>query len=92
VVSGHQSSGKGTRGRTWVSGQGNLFLTVVLKVSAISTPLTLFPLRYELSNRLNHRVIYIMCFILPLAKYHCMIYSMLMVPTSFLTSIFILFS
>ena len=46
VVAGHQNAGKGTRGRKWLSGSGNLFLTVVLKLKSISTPLTLVPLRY----------------------------------------------
>jgi hypothetical protein len=45
VVAGHQSAGRGTRGRTWVSGSGNLFLTVALRLSSIPTPLTLIPLR-----------------------------------------------
>mmetsp|Transcript_18185 Transcript_18185/g.17522 ORF Transcript_18185/g.17522 Transcript_18185/m.17522 type:complete len:287 (+) Transcript_18185:316-1176(+) len=45
VVAGHQSVGRGTRGRTWVSGSGNLFLTVVLRLSSIPAPLTLIPLR-----------------------------------------------
>jgi BirA family biotin operon repressor/biotin-[acetyl-CoA-carboxylase] ligase len=45
VVAGHQSAGRGTRGRTWVSGSGNLFLTVVLRLSSIPAPLTLIPLR-----------------------------------------------
>jgi hypothetical protein len=45
VVAGYQSAGRGTRGRTWVSGSGNLFLTVVLRLSSIPALLTLIPLR-----------------------------------------------
>ena len=47
VVAGHQTAGKGTRGRTWVSGSGNLFLTIVIRRSSIPTPLMLIPLRYQ---------------------------------------------
>lgn len=46
VVAGHQTAGKGTRGRTWISGYGNLFLTIVIRRSSIPTPLMLIPLRY----------------------------------------------
>ena len=45
VVAGNQSAGRGTRGRTWMSSQGNLFMTAVLKLSLIPIPLTLIPLR-----------------------------------------------
>ena len=45
VVAGRQSAGRGTRGRTWMSSQGNLYMTAVLKLSLIPIPLTLIPLR-----------------------------------------------
>ena len=45
VVAGSQSAGRGTRGRTWMSSQGNLYMTAVLKLSLIPIPLTLIPLR-----------------------------------------------
>lgn len=45
VVANSQSKGRGTRGRTWISTVGNLFLTVVIPISDISIPLTLIPLR-----------------------------------------------
>lgn len=46
VVAGHQNAGRGTRGRTWLSGSNNLFMSVALRLKSIPTPLTLIPLRY----------------------------------------------
>ena len=47
VLAGSQVKGRGTRGRTWLAGGGNLYLTLVLRKSALpsSLPLTLVPLR-----------------------------------------------
>lgn len=45
VVAKHQSEGRGTRGRTWNSAGGNLYMTLVIKKSKLSIPLTLVPLR-----------------------------------------------
>lgn len=48
IIAGSQSNGRGTRGRTWLSSSavnGNLYMTVVYKMSAVPVPLTLMPLR-----------------------------------------------
>lgn len=45
VASDHQLNGRGTSGRKWVSGQQNLYLTVLVPRSMIPIPLTLTPLR-----------------------------------------------
>lgn len=45
VVAGKQTAGRGTHGRTWMSSEGNLFMTMVFKLSMIRIPLTLIPLR-----------------------------------------------
>jgi hypothetical protein len=47
VVAESQSAGRGTRGRSWISGEGNLLLTVAIRVAALppNLPLTLAPLR-----------------------------------------------
>jgi biotin-[acetyl-CoA-carboxylase] ligase BirA-like protein len=48
VIAGSQNKGRGTRGRTWLSSSainGNLYMTVVFKMSAVPVPLTLMPLR-----------------------------------------------
>lgn len=45
IMAGKQSNGRGTRGRTWSSSEGNLFLTFAIKTAAIATPLQLTPLR-----------------------------------------------
>jgi hypothetical protein len=45
VVAGRQTAGRGTHGRTWMSSDGNLFMTMVFKLSMIRIPLTLVPLR-----------------------------------------------
>ena len=45
VVAGSQRRGRGTRGRTWMSKDGNLFMTVVLKLPLVPVPMTLIPLR-----------------------------------------------
>jgi len=45
VLAKSQSSGRGTRGRTWTSPQDNMHLTVAFRLCDISVPLTLMPLR-----------------------------------------------
>lgn len=45
VVTKQQTAGRGTRGRNWQSSVGNVMMTVSFKVSAITIPLTLIPLR-----------------------------------------------
>lgn len=45
IGAGMQTQGRGTRGRTWISKPGNLFLTVVLPVARVPVPLSLTPLR-----------------------------------------------
>ena len=45
VVAKHQSNGRGTRGRTWKSANGNLYMTLVIRKSKLPIPLTLVPLR-----------------------------------------------
>jgi biotin-(acetyl-CoA carboxylase) ligase len=48
VVADHQYQGRGTRGRSWIYGEKNLFLTVVIPVSSIPISLNLIPLRFLL--------------------------------------------
>ncbi len=45
VLAKFQNKGRGTRGRTWNSGEGNMFMTVVVNLKSIPSPLTLVPLR-----------------------------------------------
>ncbi|CAM9907019.1 unnamed protein product, partial [Ectocarpus fasciculatus] len=45
VVARSQSSGRGTRGRAWVSPDNNLYLTVAFRLKDVSIPLSLVPLR-----------------------------------------------
>jgi hypothetical protein len=45
VVADYQSKGRGTRGRSWKYGAGNLLMTVALHRSQIPIPLHLLPLR-----------------------------------------------
>lgn len=45
VVAKYQNEGRGTRGRTWRSASGNLYMTLVVKRDKIPIPLTLVPLR-----------------------------------------------
>ena len=45
VVTRRQHRGRGTRGRTWESADGNLFMTVAIPTRSISIPLQLCPLR-----------------------------------------------
>ena len=50
IVSGSQTAGRGTRGRTWFSPPGSgLYMTVILRPSA--SPLTLLPLAVGLAAR-----------------------------------------
>jgi hypothetical protein len=45
VVAGEQIKGRGTKGRQWLSGTHNLYMTSVIKMSSIRIPLTLLPLQ-----------------------------------------------
>lgn len=47
VMANSQTGGRGTRGRKWIEGNGNLYLTLVLDKSLLPStlPLTLVPLR-----------------------------------------------
>lgn len=48
VIAGRQNTGRGTRGRKWLSSKeinGNLYMTVVYKMSSVPIPITLMPLR-----------------------------------------------
>lgn len=48
VIAGRQIMGRGTRGRKWLSSttvNGNLYMTIVYKMSSVPLPLTLMPLR-----------------------------------------------
>lgn len=45
VVAKYQNQGRGTRGRTWKSAMGNLYMTLVVKKENVPIPLTLVPLR-----------------------------------------------
>ncbi len=45
VATDSQTSGRGTRGRDWLSPKGNLMLTISLKRSMVPIPITLLPLR-----------------------------------------------
>lgn len=53
VVADHQTKGRGTRGRNWISGASNLFITISIPVSKITIPWTLVPLRYIHYNLLS---------------------------------------
>lgn len=45
VVGDYQTAGRGTRGRSWVSTVGNLYMTVVINMSDVPLALTLTPIR-----------------------------------------------
>jgi len=45
VLAKQQVAGRGSRGRGWVGGENNLFMTTVLKQAALPCPLMHFPLR-----------------------------------------------
>lgn len=45
VVTDYQTKGRGTRGRTWKYGRGNLFMTIAVNRKAISIPMHYLPLR-----------------------------------------------
>jgi biotin-[acetyl-CoA-carboxylase] ligase BirA-like protein len=45
VVADYQNQGRGTRGRTWTSASGNMYMTLVVKMDKVGIPLTLVPLR-----------------------------------------------
>ena len=45
MVARRQTNGRGTKGRTWVSPPGNLFMTIAINLSLVPIPLTLVPLR-----------------------------------------------
>jgi biotin-(acetyl-CoA carboxylase) ligase len=46
ILADTQRKGRGTRGRVWMSGQKNMFLTVAIKQSLLPIPLNFLPLRY----------------------------------------------
>jgi biotin-[acetyl-CoA-carboxylase] ligase BirA-like protein len=45
VLAKRQVAGRGSRGRSWSGKEGNLFMTIVIKLGPLPIPLTLFPLR-----------------------------------------------
>ncbi len=45
IIAESQSAGRGTKGRSWSSNTGNLFMTVGIRIKLIQTPLQLTPLR-----------------------------------------------
>jgi biotin-(acetyl-CoA carboxylase) ligase len=45
VVADVQNKGRGTQGRNWITGKGNLFMTLGFPLSKVPIPLTLVPLR-----------------------------------------------
>lgn len=45
VIADAQTSGRGTRGRSWTSPKSNLYLTLAFKLSDVKIPMTLIPLR-----------------------------------------------
>lgn len=45
VVADSQTNGRGTRGRKWKYGTGNLFMTIAIHRSTLSTPVHYLPLR-----------------------------------------------
>lgn len=45
VLAKAQHTGRGSRGRTWMGMEGNMFLTIAIKQACIPCPLTLIPLR-----------------------------------------------
>jgi biotin-(acetyl-CoA carboxylase) ligase len=58
VMSKRQTSGRGTQGRTWEAGSGNLFLTVCLPMDAVPVRITLLPLQVAvLVAKLVHSVV-----------------------------------
>ena len=59
VLARFQNNGRGTRGRTWNSGEGNMFMTVVINLKNIPSPLSLTPLRVGtlISPHIRERVL-----------------------------------
>eukprot|EP00814_Leptocylindrus_danicus_P017363 CAMPEP_0116027498 /NCGR_PEP_ID=MMETSP0321-20121206/14691_1 /TAXON_ID=163516 /ORGANISM="Leptocylindrus danicus var. danicus, Strain B650" /LENGTH=370 /DNA_ID=CAMNT_0003500917 /DNA_START=1840 /DNA_END=2949 /DNA_ORIENTATION=+ len=45
ISASEQTLGRGTNGRTWVSNQGNVYLTVALPWDSLPVPVTLLPLK-----------------------------------------------
>jgi biotin-[acetyl-CoA-carboxylase] ligase BirA-like protein len=45
IVAEEQKNGRGTRGRTWTSSEGNLFMTFAVRTDMIQIPVQLTPLR-----------------------------------------------
>jgi biotin-[acetyl-CoA-carboxylase] ligase BirA-like protein len=45
VVGDYQTAGRGTRGRTWVSAVGNMYMTLVINMADVPLALTLTPIR-----------------------------------------------
>jgi len=59
VLAKQQNAGRGSRGRGWVGGECNLFMTVVVKQDALPCPLMHFPLRVGtlISPHIRNRVL-----------------------------------
>ena len=45
VLADDQTKGRGSKGRNWISGASNLYLSVVFPLKRLSIPLSLLPLR-----------------------------------------------
>lgn len=45
IVSKQQTKGRGTSGRTWIGGLGNVFMTVAIPMDAVPVTITLLPLQ-----------------------------------------------
>lgn len=62
VVADFQTAGRGTRGRSWVSTIGNLYMTLVINMADVPLALTLTPIRIgtfiirAIDNALRHEV------------------------------------
>jgi biotin-(acetyl-CoA carboxylase) ligase len=63
VIADRQQSGRGTRGRSWQSQEGNLLITIGIKRSKMPVPLQYLPLRliimyYYFITCKNHYLVY----------------------------------
>ncbi len=45
VLADEQTKGRGSKGRTWISGASNLYLSVVIPLRMLPIPISLLPLR-----------------------------------------------
>ena len=45
VVADYQTQGRGTKGRSWMSGANNMFMTISLPMKRLPVTLTMIPLR-----------------------------------------------